>query len=129
MLMKKFYLMISLLMLTGLLQAQTVLFSDNFDSYTAGQRLCSQNNTDWTTWSNAPGTSEDAYVSSEQAYSGGNSLKIAGTNDIIYRFSNQTSGVFDIEFRYFVPSSGNGAYFNIQHYYNPGVEWAFECFL
>ncbi len=129
MLMKKFYLMISLLMLTGLLQAQTVLFSDNFDSYTAGQRLCSQNNTDWTTWSNAPGTSEDAYVSSEQAYSGVNSLKIAGTNDIIYRFSNQTSGVFDIEFRYFVPSSGNGAYFNIQHYYNPGVEWAFECFL
>ena len=112
-----------------MLQAQTVVFSDNFDSYTAGQKLCSQNNTDWTTWSNAPGGSEDAVISTEQASSGSNSLKITGTNDIIYRFSNQTSGVFDIEFKYYVPSSGNGAYFNVQHYYNPGVEWAFESFL
>jgi len=111
------------------LQAQTVLFTDNFDSYTAGQRLCAQNNSDWTTWSNAPNTAEDAYVSTEQASSASNSLKVTGTNDIIYRFSNQTSGVFDIEFKYYVPSSGSGAYFNLQHYYNPGIEWAFESFL
>ena len=112
-----------------MLQAQTVVFSDNFDSYTAGQKLCSQNNTDWTTWSNTPGSAEDAVISTEQANSASNSLKITGTNDIIYRFSNQTSGVFDIDFFYYVPSSGSGAYFNVQHYYNPGVEWAFECFL
>ena len=112
-----------------MLQAQTVVFSDNFDSYTAGQKLCSQNNTDWTTWGNAPGTSEDAVISTEQANSASNSLKITGSNDIIYRFSNQTSGVFDIDFNYYVPSSGSGAYFNLQHYYNPGIEWAFECFL
>lgn len=127
--MKKFLSLLCLALLFGMLQAQTVVYSDNFDSYTAGQQLCSQNNTDWTTWSNAPGTAEDAYISTEQANSGNNSLKITGTNDIIYRFSNQTSGVFDIEFNYYVPSTGNGAYFNLQHYYNPGVEWAFECFL
>jgi hypothetical protein len=112
-----------------MMQAQTVVFSDNFDSYTAGQKLCSQNSTNWTTWSNAPGTAEDAVISTEQASSPSNSLKITGTNDIIYRFSNQTSGVFDIDFNYYVPSTGSGAYFNLQHYYNPGVEWAFECFL
>ena len=127
--MKKFLLLFCLAFPFVMLQAQTVVFSDNFDSYTAGQKLCSQNNTDWTTWSNAPGGSEDAVISTEQASSGSNSLKITGTNDIIYRFSNQTSGVFDIEFKYYVPSSGNGAYFNVQHYYNPGVEWAFESFL
>ena len=127
--MKKVLLLFSLAFSFAMLQAQTVVYSDNFDSYTAGQQLCSQNNTNWTTWSNTPGSAEDAYISTEQANSGSNSLKITGNNDIIYRFSNQTSGVFDIDFNYYVPSSGSGAYFNVQHYYNPGVEWAFECFL
>ena len=127
--MKKLLSFFSLLLAIFTMQAQTVIFTDNFDSYTAGQRLCSQNNNDWTTWSNSPGSAEDAYISTEQAASGSNSLKINGSNDIIYRFSNQTSGVFDIEFKYYVPSTGNGAYFNLQHYYNPGIEWAFECFL
>ncbi len=110
-----------------MLQAQTVIFSDNFDSYTAGQQLCTQNNTDWTTWSNAPGGDEDAYISTEQAVSGSNSLKIEGTSDIMYMFNNRTTGVYDIDFNYYVPSSGEGAYFNIQHYTQPGQDWAFEC--
>ncbi|MCQ2279655.1 MAG: hypothetical protein MJZ49_02490 [Bacteroidales bacterium] len=113
--MKKCLSFFCLLVAVMALQAQTVIFTDNFDSYTAGQRLCSQNNTDWTTWSNAPGGIEDAYISTEQAVSGSNSLKITGNNDIIYRFSNQTSGVFDVEFKYYVPSSGQGAYFSLQH--------------
>ena len=127
--MKKVLFLFCLAFSCVMMQAQTVVFSDNFDSYTAGQKLCSQNSTNWTTWSNAPGTAEDAVISTEQASTPSNSLKITGTNDIIYRFSNQTSGVFDIDFNYYVPSTGSGAYFNLQHYYNPGVEWAFECFL
>ena len=127
--MKKILFLFCLAFSCVMLQAQTVVFSDNFDSYTAGQKLCSQNNTNWTTWSNSPGSAEDATISTEQANSASNSLKISGSNDIIYRFSNQTSGVFDIDFNYYVPSTGSGAYFNVQHYYNPGVEWAFESFL
>ena len=127
--MKKCFILFCLLCVTMTIQAQMVIYTDNFDGYTAGQQLCSQNNAQWTTWSNTPGSAEDAYISTEQASSGANSLKISGTNDIIYRFSNQTSGVFDIDFNYYVPSSGSGAYFNVQHYYNPGIEWAFECFL
>jgi hypothetical protein len=125
--MKKGLLLLCLAFPFVMLQAQTVIFSDNFDSYTAGQLLCTQNNTDWTTWSNAPGTAEDAYISTEQAVSGSNSLKIEGTSDIMYLFNNRTTGVFDIDFNYYVPSSGNGAYFNIQHYTQPGQDWAFEC--
>ena len=127
--MKKVLFLFCLAVTCVMLQAQTVVYSDNFDSYTAGQKLCSQNNTNWTTWSNTPGSAEDAVISTEQANTPSNSLKITGGNDIIYRFSNQTSGVFDIDFKYYVPSSGNGAYFNVQHYYNPGMEWAFESFL
>jgi hypothetical protein len=110
-----------------MLQAQTVLFSDNFDSYTAGQQLCTQNNTDWVTWTNIPGSTEDAYITTEQAASGSNSLKIEGSSDLIYRFDNQTTGVYEIDFNYYIASVGSGAYFNIQHYTQPGVQWAFEC--
>ena len=34
--------------------AQLTIFSDNFDSYTAGQQLACQNPTDWTTWNMNP---------------------------------------------------------------------------
>ena len=110
-----------------MLQAQTVIFSDNFDNYTAGQQLCTQNNTDWGTWSGNPGSAEDAYITTEQAVSGSNSLKIEGSSDLIYRFNDQTTGIYEIDFNYYVPSDGNGAYFNIQHYTQPGLQWAFEC--
>jgi hypothetical protein len=125
--MKKSLLLFCLAFPFVMLQAQTVIFSDNFDNYTAGQQLCTQNNTDWTTWSNAPGTAEDAYISTEQSVSGSNSLKIEGSSDIMYLFDNRTTGAFDIDFNYYVLSSGKGAYFNIQHYTQPGQDWAFEC--
>lgn len=125
--MKKELLLLCLAFSFVMLQAQTVLFSDNFDSYTSGQQLCTQNNTDWGTWSNNPGSAEDAYITTEQAVSGSNSLKVEGSSDLIYRFNNQTTGVYEIDFNYYVPSDGNGAYFNIQHYTQPGVQWAFEC--
>jgi hypothetical protein len=111
-----------------MLQAQTIVHSDNFDSYTAGQQLCSQNSTNWTTWSNSPGSTEDAYITTEQASSGSNSLKVTTGNDIIYPLSNQISGVFDIEFKYYIPATGNGAYFNLQKSSNLGMEWAFDCY-
>ena len=77
--------------------AQTVVFSDNFDSYTAGSRLAQTSTAAWTTWSNAPGSAEDAAISSTQAASAPNSLYITGSNDIIYPFANQTSGHYKIE--------------------------------
>ena len=51
---------------TSVMFAQTVVFSDNFDSYTAGSHLA-QSNSAWTTWSNGPGTAEDGVISSTQA--------------------------------------------------------------
>lgn len=105
--------------------AQTVVFSDNFDSYTAGSHLA-QSSSAWTTWSNAPGGSEDGVISTAQAASAPNSLYISGSNDQVYPFGNYTTGHYTLTFNYYVPSSGNGAYFNIQHILLQ--QWALECY-
>ena len=110
---------------TSLMFAQTVVFSDNFDSYTAGSQLA-QSNSAWTTWSNGPGTAEDGVISSAQAASAPNSLYISGSNDQLYPFGNYTTGHYTLTFNYYIPSSGNGGYFNIQHILKG--QWALECY-
>jgi hypothetical protein len=104
--------------------AQTIVFSDNFDSYTVGNHLA-QSNSAWTTWSHLPGSAEDGIISNDQAVSTPNSLFISGSNDQVYPFGNYTTGHYLVSFNYFVPSTGNGAYFNIQHVLLQ--EWAFSC--
>lgn len=86
-----------------------------------------QDSTHWNTPNHAPGSDKDAYISTEQAASGSNSLKLDGTSVIIYPFENQTTGVFEIDFNCYIPSDGYGAYFSIQHYTQYAQEWAFEC--
>ena len=71
----------------------TVLFTDNFDSYTAGQQLACQNPTDWTTWISNPCDSiEDANVSNLYSYSSPNSVVIVPNNDLVKTFGSKTSG-------------------------------------
>ena len=110
---------------TSFMFAQTVVFSDNFDSYTAGNHLA-QSNSAWTTWSSAPGSAEDGVISSTQAASAPNSLFISGENDQLYPFGNYTTGHYTLTFNYYVTSSGNGGYFNIQHILKN--QWALECY-
>ena len=110
---------------TSFMFAQTVVFSDNFDSYTAGSQLA-QTSSAWTTWSLAPGTAEDGVISSAQSASAPNSLFISGSNDQVYLFGNYTTGHYTLTFNYYVPSSGNGGYFNIQHAFK--TQWALECY-
>ena len=105
--------------------AQTIVFRDNFDSYTVGSHLA-QSNSAWTTWNSAPGTAEDGVISSAQAASVPNSLYISGSNDQVYPFGNYTTGHYTLTFNYYVPSTGNGAYFNIQHVLLQ--QWALECY-
>ena len=53
--------------------AQTVVFSDNFDNYTAGSYLA-QTNPAWTTWNDLPGSAEDGVISNAQAASAPKSI-------------------------------------------------------
>jgi len=120
--------LINLLLLVVIINAQTVLFQDNFETYNAGGFLAQQAGAPWTTWSNAPGGTEDAVISTDQANSPTKSVYINSTSDdIILKLGNKTSGKYSVKFFYYIPT-GKGAYFNIQHFEAPGVEWAIEVY-
>lgn len=84
--------------ISSFVTAQTVVFSDNFDSYPVGSHL-SQVNSAWTTWTGTPGGSDDGIISSTQAYSTPNSLYIEKEIDQLYPFNSYTSGHYVIDFK------------------------------
>ncbi len=108
-------------------------FTDNFDSYTAGQKLCPQSAGAWTTWSNAPGGTEDVLVSSADASSGSNSLyfsttaQAGGPTDLVRNFGVLNTGQFDMDFDIKV-ETGKAGYFNLQRNATIGQVWAMDCF-
>lgn len=107
-------------------------FSDNFDSYTAGSYLCPQSAGAWTTWSNAPGGTEDVLVSNVEALSGANSLYFASTVsgggpvDLVHNFGVLNTGQISLEFNIKV-QTGKAAYFNLQRNVIIGNVWAMDC--
>jgi hypothetical protein len=107
-------------------------FSDNFDSYTAGSYLCPQSAGAWTTWSNAPGGTEDVLVSSADAFSGANSLYFVsnvsggGPADLVHNFGVLNTGQISMEFNIKV-QTGKAAYFNLQRNVTIGDVWAMDC--
>lgn len=120
----------SVLLLSGPLAAQTIVLEENFDTYVSGLLIAETAGAPWTTWSMAPGGSEDTPVSDEQAYSGSNSGKWAttvvggGPTDMVLDLGAQTEGVWRVSFQMYIPT-GKGGYFNILHNFNgAGSEWA-----
>ncbi len=105
---------------------QTIIYEDDFESYTVGEYLAEQS-ADWTTWSGAPGTAEDALISDDQAASPTKSVVVDGTTDLVKPLGDKTSGTYEVNFWYYVPTGYYG-YYNIQHFEQPGVEWALEVF-
>ncbi len=121
-----FNLMLVALSLTT--KAQTILYSNNFDAYTDGGFLGTQAGLPFTTWSNAPGGTEDAVISTAFANSPSNSVFVASSSDdVILKLGNKTSGKFNVSFYYYIPL-GFGGYFNLQHFEAPGNQWANEVY-
>ena len=103
-------------------------FSDNFDSYIAGQQLACQNPIDWTTWSNAPCGAEDAFISSNHSYSGANSCVIAQNNDLVKLHGSKTTGIWYTSLLIYIPT-GKSGYFNQMSGFTPNAfQWAMECY-
>lgn len=129
--MKKSLLLIGLLSYVGIAEAQT--FTDNFDSYTAGQKLGPQSGGAWTTWSNAPGGAEDVDVINTDAASAPNSLRFTSTSstggpvDVVRHFGVLSTGQFSMEFNMKVPS-GKAAYFNLQKTATMGQTYALDTY-
>lgn len=111
-------------LLIGTAWCQSILINEDFEGYTAGDLVAQTAGLPWSTWSVAPGGSEDAPISDEQAYSGTNSFKVEGVaaggpTDLILRLGNRTAGSYALSWFMYVPS-GFGGYFNIQHNEVPG---------
>jgi hypothetical protein len=129
--MQKYYLPILLLLSTFTAWGQTT-FTDDFESYTAGQNIAAASPV-WATWSGNVAT-EDAPVSTDQAKSGTKSIKLlassanGGPSDILLPFGGTYElGDFTLEFWMFVVS-GKGGYFNFQANATAGQKWSADFF-
>lgn len=117
--MMKHLLLPAIIALPTLAFGQTVLISEDFDSYANGNLLAQTAGLPWSTWSDDPGSSEDTNISNEQANSGTLSAKFSGAaaggpTDMALRLGNRTTGSYALSFNMYV-TAGSGAYFNIQH--------------
>ncbi len=108
--------------------SQTLMFEENFDSYSNGDKIAETAGAPWGTWSNAPGGSEDATVSDAQSVSPSNSLNIVTGNDVIVDFEYLTEGRYRIDFDFYV-EAGKVGYFNALQNFNGGdSEWGMQVF-
>lgn len=122
----KLLLSLALIAFTMQFNAQTVIYEDDFESYTVGGYLAVQSEA-WTTWSNAPGTPEDAFIVNEQSNSPTKSVLVQGVSDLVLGLGNKVSGKYQVDMYYFVPTAFAG-YYNFQRYQSPGVEWVLEVY-
>jgi len=126
--MKKQLLLLSVLMAAGWqAQSQNTFINENFDSYTANGFAAVQSPF-LTTWTNNPGSAEDALVSNEVANSGNNSLRINNASqDMVVPIGPFTSGLYTVEFYMYIPAS-SGGYFNIMHNWPAPYQWACQVY-
>jgi len=126
--MRKLLLFISILVVSVITYGQTPIVDENVDTYTAGTYFVQQAGAPWTTWSNAPGTSEDPVVSTNQALSAPNSVYVQTNNDLVLELSDYTTGRYAISFNIFV-ESGKLGYFNILNdFAGTSSVWAMQAY-
>jgi hypothetical protein len=110
-----------------------IIYSNNFDDNTSGDYVAESDPTWWTTWSEAPGTSEDALITDEQSASTPNSAKCSWGTDLMFLAGDKTDGAYMFDFDMYIPT-GVPAYFNVLHFFDPGdggqdSEWGVGIYL
>lgn len=127
--MRKIYIsLLTFIFISAGLQAQTVIFEDNFDSYTSGGQLADQAGSPWDTWSSTPGSAEDPVISDAQSVSPSNSANILSGNDCVLLLGDSTSGRYKISFDIYIPD-GKLAYYNLLQVFAGGnSEWGTQTF-
>ncbi len=129
--MKHIYTLLSLALLSSAsaVKAQTVIFSDNFDSYAPGAGIVASNPA-WSFW--AAGSPSDAVVDSSLSFSGANSCRVNGTTvDLVLPIGPYTTGIYSVDFKMLLPQGSTGGYFNLLHVWNANstnYEWAVDVF-
>lgn len=106
---------------------RSVVYSTDFESFTAGGQVACQDPVNWSTWSNAPCTGEDAFISAAFAKSGANSVVVENTNDMLLLLGDKTTGNYELSWWMYVETDKAG-YYNMQHFQTAGTEFAFEIY-
>jgi hypothetical protein len=110
-------------------QEQEIIRSENFETYTAGARLCTVAPAYWFTWNNGPGTSEDPIVADTLAFQGSKSLEVTGANDVLLDLNGKTTGRYEVSFYGRIPA-GKSGFFGLLHNFSGNTsEWGMQCFL
>ncbi len=105
------------------------LYATDFESFTAGGQVACQDPVNWTTWSNAPcSPTEDAYVSTDFAHSGVNSVKDEGVNDLVLYLGNKTTGSYEFDFSMYIPTDFCGYYNILQDFAGTSSTWGLEVY-
>ena len=76
------------------------------------------------------GSGEDGQISTDFASSPTKSVLCdlsPGASDLVWKLGNKTSGIWEVNFDYYV-QSGYSGYYNIQKTEVPGTQWAFEMY-
>ena len=107
--------------------AGIVYYAEDFEAYTVGDNLAVVNPTNWATWSDDPGSAEDAVIADAFALDGDNSAYISEGNDMVLKLGNQTSGKFMISY-YMLMEAGNEGYYNVQQTEVPGTKWMYDVY-
>ena len=107
-----------------------VLIFDPFEEYNVGGKIAQEaiaaGHDWWTTWSNAPGGSEDGVVANFEDTQCG---YLTYGNDLVLLLGDEENGNYDLEFDILVPDGKNG-YFNILHHFaGSNSTWAMQCYL
>ncbi|HEX7357808.1 MAG TPA: hypothetical protein VF270_08890, partial [Ignavibacteriaceae bacterium] len=110
--------------------SQSTIFTENFDSYTAGNQVACSNPSVWTTWSNAPCGSEDALVSNDFSHSVSNSAKIITNNDLVKKFGTTafSSGKYKISFWAYIPATKAGYFNTLATFAGSNSSWGVEVY-
>ena len=108
---------------------ETLIF-EPFEDYNVGNKIAAEaiavGNNWWTTWSNAPGSSEDGFV---VEYNDTQCGHLAYGNDQVLLLGDVDNGNYNLEFDILVPEGKNG-YFNILHHFaGSNSTWAMQCYL
>ena len=98
--------------------------TDSLDNYNVGDYLALES-PNWTTWSNAPGSEEDALITDYLLY--WNSAKIEEETNLIMVMDNYASGRYSLHINMFIPEGFSG-HFNLQKTNTPGEEYGFQIF-
>ena len=104
------------------------VFIDDFESYNAGEQLVVQNPTDWSTWTNSPGSYEDPFIIDTLAYSGTQSVIIIDSNDLVKPIDNYTEGRFGISFKMYIPEGFLGYFNTLQLFDGVNSLWGMQVF-